>query len=54
MEDFCQILTIFGKSVKIPKTSIKWGVLVPKMKPKILAGALVYGDLSCQKIQKAY
>ena len=37
MEDFCQILTIFGKFMKMRKTPITWAVMKPKMTPRGLA-----------------
>ena len=44
INDFCKISTISGKFMKIRKTPIKWAVLVPKIKPEILSGVLVYDD----------
>ena len=53
MNNFCQISTIFGKSIKIRKTPYKWAIKVSKMNPKILTRRIVIDDLSSQKRQNA-
>ena len=54
MDNFCQILTIFGKFMKMRKTPNKRAVWMPKNMPKILKARLETDNLSCQKSQNAY
>ena len=53
MDNFCQILTIFGKFTKMRKTPNKWAVMRPNMKPKILTRHLETDNLGSQKSQNA-